>query len=161
MRVVKSHRAGVGKSLKARRLSAQMSPDTDVRISMHRKYINTSDILRELLKYATPPEQPKPRLFHLDIAHEVQEGVDDFLFNLVVLGSLTDQEGYVWRRSVYDLYVIEAMPIVVRDMTVRQNEVTRFAHEIFNFLPSMTCWSPTESLHILSGVNRNTVVTGM
>ena len=138
-----------------------MTHDAYCRINMHRKHVNTSEILCELLEHVTPPEQPKPRLFHLDIAHEVQEGVDDFLFNLVVLGSLTDQEGYVWRRSIYDLYVIEAMPIVVRDMTVRQNEVTRFAHEIFNFLPSMTCWSPTESLHILSGVNRNTVVTGM
>ena len=81
----------------------------------------------------------------------MQEGVDDFLFNIVVLGSLTDQEGYVWRRSIYDLYVIEAMPIFVREQT-RQGEVTRFAHQLFYFLPSMTCWSPTESLDILSGI---------
>ena len=146
----------MGKSLKAQRFSELMPPGSDVRINVHRKHVNTTDILRELLKYATPPEQPKPRLFHLDIAHEVQEGVDDFLFNLVVLGSLTDQEGYVWRRSVYDLYVIEAMPIVVRDMSVRQNEVTRFAHEIFNFLPTLTCWSPTESRDVLSGKKYST-----
>ena len=46
--------------------------------------------------------------------------MDDFLFNLIVLGSLTDQEGYVWRRSKYDLYVIEAMPIILSN---RETEV--------------------------------------
>ena len=71
VRVVKSHRAGVGKTLKADKLGNRIGTNAYVRINMHRKHINTSDILRELLIYTAPPELPKPRLFHLDIAHEV------------------------------------------------------------------------------------------
>ena len=71
VRVVKSHRAGVGKTLKADKLGNRIGTNAYVRINMHRKHINTSDILQKLLNYTVPPEQPKPRLFHLDIAHEV------------------------------------------------------------------------------------------
>jgi len=45
----------------------------------------------------------------------VQEGVDYLLFNLLVLGSITDRDGYVWTRSPTDLYVIETMPLMQRD----------------------------------------------
>jgi len=41
--------------------------------------------------------------------------VDYLLFNLLVLGSITDREGYVWTRSPTDLYVIETMPLMQRD----------------------------------------------
>jgi len=37
------------------------------------------------------------------------------LFNLLILGSITDREGYVWTRSPADLYVIETMPLMQRD----------------------------------------------
>jgi len=45
----------------------------------------------------------------------VQDGVDYLLFNLLVLGSITGREGYVWTRSPTDLYVIETMPLMQRD----------------------------------------------
>jgi len=41
--------------------------------------------------------------------------VDYLLFNLLVLGSITDREGYVWTRLPTDLYVIETMPLMQRD----------------------------------------------
>ena len=73
-----------------------------------------------------------------------------------MLGSLTDQEGYVWRRSIYDLYVIEAMPIVIRDENVEfgassDEDDAQFVHRIFHYIPMLTCWSPKKSLDILTG----------
>ena len=78
VRVVKSQRAGVGKSLKATRLATlayQMNTrhdwETYVRVNMHRRHLDVSFILGQLLKYTCEPDKPQPRLFHLDIAHEV------------------------------------------------------------------------------------------
>ena len=45
--------------------------------------------------------------------------MDDLLFSLLVLGSLTDQLGYVWLRSDLDLYIIEVMPLQQREVTTR------------------------------------------
>ncbi len=56
---------------------------------------------------------------------QVQEGVDDLLFNLLILGSITNKEGYVWRRSTSDLYVVETMPLLQRDTS---NQVTKCCH---------------------------------
>jgi len=67
---------------------------------------------------------------------QVLEGVDYLLFNLLILGSITDREGYVWTRSLRDLYVIETMPLMQRDnsrMTVRSLFFTLFS-PLFNWL---------------------------
>jgi len=45
----------------------------------------------------------------------VQEGVDYLLFNLLILGSITDREGYIWSRAPTDLYLIETMPLMQRE----------------------------------------------
>lgn len=37
----------------------------------------------------------------------MKEGLDTFLFNLVILGLLCDSKGRVWRKRSSDLYVIE------------------------------------------------------
>ena len=44
---------------------------------------------------------------------KVQEGVDYLLFNLLVLGCLTDKTGFVWRRCPTDLYLIETLPLMI------------------------------------------------
>jgi len=56
---------------------------------------------------------------------QVLEGVDNLLFNLLVLGSITDRTGYVWTRSPRDLYIVETMPLM-------QREVSRAAVCIWN-----------------------------
>ena len=48
---------------------------------------------------------------------QVHEGVDNLLFNLLVLGSLTNSSsGEVWRRTSYDLYVIETLPVLNQEL---------------------------------------------
>ena len=81
VRVIKSHRAGVGKSLKVRRLLEQRQdwelPDNGydgsflVSIPLHCKVVDPSVVLRRLLEHSLEPHMVVPRIFHIDIAHEV------------------------------------------------------------------------------------------
>ena len=43
---------------------------------------------------------------------QVQEGVDHLLYNLLVLGYVTDSHGQVWLRSPMDLYLVETVPLL-------------------------------------------------
>ncbi|KAL3881512.1 hypothetical protein ACJMK2_027944 [Sinanodonta woodiana] len=156
VRVVKSWRAGVGKSLYVKRRDEELMQKnphhkmTDlVNIPIQEKEINISQVTQILLSQILLPGVTTPRIFHLDIAHEVQEGLDFFLFNLLILGCLTDKSGYVWRRSSRDLYLVETVPIL-EFIQARKGGSTSYAHHIFDFLPFLTCRSPQESLDIIS-----------
>lgn len=46
---------------------------------------------------------------------KVQNGVDAFLFKLLVLGCLTHSSGYVWRKSAMDYYIVETLPLMITD----------------------------------------------
>ncbi|KAL3881524.1 hypothetical protein ACJMK2_027956, partial [Sinanodonta woodiana] len=156
VRVVKSWRAGVGKSLYVRRMNAKLANKNShhkvedlVMIPLQDKEINVSLVIQNLLSCMLPPGDTKVRIIHLDIAHEVRGGVDFFLFNLLILGCLTHKTGHVWRRSPGDLYLVEIMPVVEK-MTARMGDTTRYVHHVFDFLPYLTCRSPLESLDILT-----------
>ena len=38
---------------------------------------------------------------------QVIPDIDTLLFNLLILGELTDSRGRVWRRKPHDLYILE------------------------------------------------------
>ena len=40
-------------------------------------------------------------------------GVDEFLFNLVILGSVVNSDGVVWQSRGSQYYVIECMPLIL------------------------------------------------
>ena len=40
-------------------------------------------------------------------------GVDEFLFNLVILGSVVNSDGLVWQFRGSQYYVIECMPLML------------------------------------------------
>ncbi|KAI0241298.1 E3 ubiquitin-protein ligase [Lamellibrachia satsuma] len=166
VRIVKSDRAGVGKSLRVQRLTealtvlngaaAYRNCAACVTVTLQQKRVDHSDVLRTLVNYITTPDRHVPRVFHFDIARETQEGIDDLLFNLLVLGSLTDKTGYVWRKSSMDLYLIETLPLLWHD-SASQHEVigshreeTEYVHRILALLPSLTCRSPQQSLDALT-----------
>lgn len=80
MRVIKSHRAGVGKTLKVKRLAEQLQLAASksrhqgplvVTIPLHCRAVDQSAVLGTLLQHTLPPEDYVPRIFHIDIAHEV------------------------------------------------------------------------------------------
>ncbi|KAK3096790.1 hypothetical protein FSP39_003301 [Pinctada imbricata] len=158
VRVVKSWRAGVGKTLYKQRMaekietlmmSSRRQTGGVITIPLHEREINVNEIMRILLEQTLRAGSHEPRLFHIDIYHEVQVGVDAFLFQLLILGCLTDSSGYVWRKLPCDLYLIETMPLLARDNMT--NGRIKCMHKCFDILPDVICRSPQESLDILNG----------
>ncbi|XP_065826351.1 E3 ubiquitin-protein ligase RNF213-like isoform X2 [Oscarella lobularis] len=168
VRVVYSTRAGVGKSLFIGRMSEKLvdipnnkqarsyaakggDPLTKVIIPLQELSVDTDDIL-ETLKPAFPhPEQALSRLIHIDISSSVRNGLEEFLFNLLVLGQITDSKGRIWRRRLTDMYVLECTWSEDQN-TVIKNALTKEGqrHIPFEyFLPAIPRGSPKEALELL------------
>ncbi|XP_046558704.1 E3 ubiquitin-protein ligase RNF213-like [Haliotis rubra] len=154
VRVIKSKRAGVGKTLyKKRQVEALQRlnprvPATSVSIHLYEKSVSTTTVAEKLLDHTLQPGQVQPRIFHLDISYEVQEGVDYLLFNLLVLGCISNNMGHVWLKSPLDLYLVETIPIT--DVRQDRRASQRLIHSILEVLPDVFCWSPQDSQQILT-----------
>ncbi|XP_067673877.1 E3 ubiquitin-protein ligase rnf213-alpha-like [Haliotis asinina] len=153
VRVIKSKRAGVGKTLyKKRQVEALQRlnprvPATSVSIHLYEKTLSTTAVAEKLLDHTLQPGQVQPRIFHLDISYEVQEGVDYLLFNLLILGCISNNMGHVWLKSPLDLYLVETIPIT--DVRQDRRVNLRLIHALLEVLPDVHCWSPQDSLQIL------------
>ena len=82
VRLIQSHRYGVGKTLKVQRTRDQLKdrfkkigktnlPDPLVTITLHAKSVDHSEVFHELLGHTLLESEYFPRIFHIDIAHEV------------------------------------------------------------------------------------------
>jgi len=81
VRVIKSDRAGVGKSLRVQRLTEALTTlngalytntSACVTVTLQQKSADHSDVLRTLVKHIEQqPDRIIPRVFHFDIAREV------------------------------------------------------------------------------------------
>ena len=183
VRLVVSERPGVGKSLFVRRLeeklmkldgnsavlqrlqSSRHAEQCSVRVSVpiQGNAVNVDAVLAVLLQHAPDPLKPLSRLVHFDIAPTVCGGLDAFLFNLLVLGSVTDSAGRVWRRRPTDLYVVEVTcPEQAFTSIGLANEfLSEFGFEqsrpnvehgtplpFYIFLPAHLCGSPLQALRV-------------
>lgn len=114
-RLIRSARAGVGKSLKKFNLCNQLRRNkrlkgADITIPIY-KTIDTDSIIGRLNTelgngYTDTPHHT----IHVDIAHEVETGADELLFNLIILRSIVNSEGVVWQSQSTQYYIIECMP---------------------------------------------------
>ncbi|XP_053396012.1 E3 ubiquitin-protein ligase rnf213-alpha-like [Mercenaria mercenaria] len=157
VRVIKSWRSGVGKSLfKSRKeravlaLNAKEVNEESVTIPLQEKDVDLHYVIERLLDHTPKANELTARLFHIDVSHEVQDGVDFLLFNLLILGCLVDKTGYVWRKSNTDLYLIETMPILAKSDDDRGSTL-HYLHAMLNILPDVTCRSPRECLLVYAG----------
>ncbi|CAG2186352.1 RNF213 [Mytilus edulis] len=130
-------------------LSESVDSINSLTIPLHEKILNTDEVMNVLLDVTLPPEIIVPRIFHFDISHEVQEGVDDFLFDLIILGSLHHSSGNVWRKDAIDYYIIESMPPLSKGTGVQEDTFTCM-HHCLEVLPDILCRAPQESLNILN-----------
>lgn len=80
MRVVKSNRAGVGKTLFKKRMVSELTALTqsfsneganNLTIPLHGKSVNVDEIMEKLLATLLSPEKQQPRIFHFDFSSEV------------------------------------------------------------------------------------------
>ncbi|EDO29718.1 predicted protein, partial [Nematostella vectensis] len=81
----------------------------------------------------------------------VVEGLDTVLFNLLVLGVMSDRQGRVWRRRKTDLYVIE----VTTASSSNKLPGSQPTAVMFSLLPAITCITPRETLKILKSESPN------
>jgi len=76
-----------------------------------------------------------PTIYHIDIAYEVLDNVDQYLFNLIVCRHLKQSSGLVWRRRTSDVYFFE--------VSHRVDGVYR----MMTFLPFIEFRSPEQYLY--------------
>ncbi|XP_067936897.1 E3 ubiquitin-protein ligase rnf213-alpha-like [Watersipora subatra] len=140
-RLIRSERAGVGKSLQKSNLCSKLRQKLkgkDVTIPVYRS-IDTDHVIARLNAELGHGFRDAGRnTIHLDIAHEVESGVDELLFNLIILRSLVNSEGVVWQAQPTQYYIIESMPLIRKDGSCR--------HEVLELLPTITCITPTQAL---------------
>ncbi|XP_077981893.1 E3 ubiquitin-protein ligase RNF213-like [Glandiceps talaboti] len=147
-----SSRSGTGKSLFVKRLAEQLEVELHstkprqipfcITVPLAEAAIDISAVLALLKQFMSKPEERTPAIFHIDISPLVQEGIDDLLFNLLVLRAITDAKGNVWRRSPWDLYVIEMNASSPKGKVVNANEDYKSFIEL---LPSVSCYAPKET----------------
>ena len=173
VRVVRSNRAGDGKSffiekiadkLKRRSRSSwsrKAGQQSHVVVHLHNHKIDRDTVIETLRSISPCPDSAVGRLIHFDVWSSYSKDLDTFLFSLLVLGEISDSEGYVWRKHPGDLYVIEVTaPLhqdILRGSSARQpitNETTgrRGRHRIpfIDFLPTIRCGSPAEAQEFLA-----------
>ncbi|XP_078382607.1 E3 ubiquitin-protein ligase rnf213-alpha-like isoform X3 [Oculina patagonica] len=163
VRVVTSDHPGVGKSLVVQRLAVQVTnlpnnqrivetmegqgeepPPLCVTIPFHDKHARVADVVGFFLPHALPSEIPLSRIFHLDSSSTVTPELETLLFNLLILGELTDDRGRVWRRNPYDLYILE-----ITDPAPKGHMKTTKICKFYKLLPSFRCFLPEESFVFL------------
>ena len=149
-RVIKSERSGVGKSLYIERvyeaITKKFNKTARLCIPVKKKVLCVEDIF-EMLKNFDDKHYSQPRLFHLDIAYEVLENVNSFLFQLLCMRVLKSAKDEIWRRSNTDLYLIEIMT----PLRKKEENIPRPLHSILIYLPSVNCLTPIQILKRLKG----------
>ncbi|XP_047126737.1 E3 ubiquitin-protein ligase rnf213-alpha isoform X2 [Hydra vulgaris] len=162
--VVQSKKSGMGKSFCVEKCGDQLSIQLDsyyqrmpmvekkasmVTIPVHGTTVNVNSIVEALLEFDEIPNLRFPRLYHFDINPMVKEGLDSFLFNLVILGSLKTSTGKLWRMNDNDTCIIE---ITIDHTEGHLHSDTSKSPEgvVINMLPFVTCLSPCEVLKSLS-----------
>ncbi|KAJ7339375.1 hypothetical protein OS493_005769 [Desmophyllum pertusum] len=176
VRVVSSKRGGLGKTLVVRRLTDQLpnlvNNDMVVRrhdsnislhvtVPLHGNSTDSSMLVDSLLPHAVKANVPLSRVFHLDVSPSIRRGLDTLLFNLLVLGSICDKMGRVWRRRSTDLYVLEITTAAPMPMGFTREEEAEsqarqsgrsvmFKRPFYDLLPTIECDTPRTVLRRLT-----------
>uniref|UniRef100_W5N5V3 RING-type E3 ubiquitin transferase n=1 Tax=Lepisosteus oculatus TaxID=7918 RepID=W5N5V3_LEPOC len=141
--VVSSTRPAVGKSLYVTRLFErfqEMSSGAQlVRIRLIEPRIDPYLFLKSLTDGLVPLKEHDSAVVHIDVA-AVRTGLEVFLFEVLVLGCLTNSEGKLWRRNPAHLFLIE----LLRTGSTRQIHAEQSKQGLLDILPTILCRPPKE-----------------
>ncbi|XP_015211977.2 E3 ubiquitin-protein ligase rnf213-beta isoform X1 [Lepisosteus oculatus] len=141
--VVSSTRPAVGKSLYVTRLFErfqEMSSGAQlVRIRLIEPRIDPDLFLKSLTDGLVPLKEHDSAVVHIDVA-AVRTGLEVFLFEVLVLGCLTNSEGKLWRRNPAHLFLIE----LLRTGSTRQIHAEQSKQGLLDILPTILCRPPKE-----------------
>ncbi|XP_030361798.1 E3 ubiquitin-protein ligase RNF213 isoform X3 [Strigops habroptila] len=152
--IVSSKRAGVGKSLYVKRLHERLQeeqPDCTKLLKTIRLIepeVDEDKVLKSLLPFLKRKHQTKPMIFHFDITSSVQSGIPEFLFKLLVLQYLTDNNGNMWLRQKCHLYIIEILEVSPVPKKAARHKSASQNYNFFDVFPKVTCKSPKEVLEM-------------
>ncbi|KAK1794252.1 hypothetical protein P4O66_011142, partial [Electrophorus voltai] len=96
--------------------------------------------IQTLLEKLSPLREKDPVLLHIDTG-AVQCGLEEFLFKLLVLGCLCNNEGKLWRRNKAHLLAIEALLPDPAHNTQTHKESNQ---GLLHLLPTIHCRPPKE-----------------
>ena len=146
VRVVKSKRPGMGKTLYVSSQASALDSECPsvVTVPLHGTRVNIDSLVEAFLEHEESNECTKPRIIHIDVAPVVSSGLDEALFNLIVLKSLMTQTGKVWCRKSKDLYLLEVTE-KLRTGQQRPNYGT-----VIPMFPYLECESPTTVLRYMN-----------
>ncbi|KAM3672048.1 LOW QUALITY PROTEIN: E3 ubiquitin-protein ligase RNF213-like [Ammospiza maritima maritima] len=150
--IVSSKRAGMGKSLYVKRLHERLQKDqpdcTELlkTIRLIEPEVDEDKVLKSLLPFLEREHQTKRMIFHFDITSSVQRGIPEFLFKLLVLQYLTDNNGNMWLRQKCHLYIIEILELSPVPKTAARHMSVRQKYHFLDVFPKIMCKSPKEVL---------------
>ena len=155
-RIVTSNSVGAGKSLAIDRSISELKrlqglPDNVVCsmcIPIHCRIIDDNEILK-YLKLSEPEKREISWIYYFDIASTIGEELIPFLFKLLILGYLKDQNGNLWVCKKTDYYIIEMT------QTSRNEQLHRFC----NLLPKSFCLQPNLALSKMKSNAETTELT--
>jgi hypothetical protein len=169
VRVVRSSRAGVGKSLFISQLAECLSklPNNfganslvplHIVVPLHDRKINLDSVLNRLVPCSPSPDTRLSRIIHIDVSPLVHHGLEDFLFSLLILGEISDTRGQIWHKMPTDLYIVEITTAKLVTQTrplesFREAAVHSGNHAsvcFFDCLPTVSCVSPLTTWTLLS-----------
>ena len=168
VRTFLSQRSGNGKSTYIRNLIEKILREKKNAVNYEIIRIKSSKLnmdkeIEKLMKRKLDASNSKknnlPTIYHIDIAYEVFQNVDQYLFNLIVCSYLKHSNGLVWRRSpTNDMYLIEMTPpyynldisreLNSRNNLVNSNKLVSF-HAMLNYLPSIEFRTPLKYFYDL------------
>ena len=172
VRVVRSVRAGVGKSTFISMLAeglhnlpnncwANSLTDEDVplhiAVPLHDRTINLDSVVSRLVPCSPSPDKHLSRIIHIDVSPLVRYGLEDFLFSLLILGEIADTRGHIWRRMPTDMYVVEITIAEPRTQTRRAQSFrtavgsrNNAVVSLIDCMPTIKCVSPSVTSTLLS-----------
>jgi E3 ubiquitin-protein ligase RNF213 len=165
VRALLSEKPGNGKSTYVKNFKESNLKNVDFNYKVIRIKTTNLNIDLELDKFFSTKQETNmksnlPTVFHIDIAFEVFQNVDLFLFNLIITSCLKHSNGFVWRRSLNDLYFIEMMPPYLSNNSrsinshYENNRLISF-HSILNYIPRIQFRTPKKYQYDLINLDKN------
>ncbi|CAL8282528.1 unnamed protein product [Merluccius merluccius] len=144
--VVSSQRSAVGKSLYVDRLfqmfQRKSSLAQKITIRLIEPHIDMDSIIQTLSDQLASIREQDPILLHIDTA-AVNSGLEEFLFQLLVLRCLCNSQGTIWRRNLTHLFMIEVLK-PCKPCPKQSKEV-----KLLDILPTIQCRTPKEVHQLL------------
>ncbi|XP_041937940.1 E3 ubiquitin-protein ligase rnf213-beta isoform X4 [Alosa sapidissima] len=141
--IISSERPAVGKSLYITRLFERFKTTFRggqyIRIRLIEPQVNMSAFLKILTEKLNHLREQDPVLLHIDTA-AVQLGLEEFLFQFLILGCLSDNQGNLWRRNAFHLMSVE----VLQPHSAFHGQASTKETGLLCTLPTIHCRPPNE-----------------